>query len=206
MARSTANAQRAEATRRRIVAAAGPLFAEQGYLETTMAALARAAGVAVQTLYLSFGSKSAVLEAALAAVGEDQPSEWVQRLRAEPDGLAALRDHVTTTTVLLERRHPLLTVLRSAAADPEPAAVLERAGAAAFAFHAAAVDELAEKDGFTDRISLQRATEIVAATLSPDLYGHLVVHHGWPSGDWTGWTTRRLGADLFPNQTVDPVG
>jgi AcrR family transcriptional regulator len=47
------------ATRHRVVAAAAPLFVRDGYVETTMAGIARAAGVAVQTLYLSFGSKAA---------------------------------------------------------------------------------------------------------------------------------------------------
>ncbi|HEY4419314.1 MAG TPA: helix-turn-helix domain-containing protein, partial [Pseudonocardia sp.] len=60
--RNAVRTERAMATRARIIEAAGPLFVRDGYLETTMAGIARAAGVAVQTLYLSFGSKVAVLE------------------------------------------------------------------------------------------------------------------------------------------------
>ena len=44
-------AERARATRQRIVAAATKLFVRDGYLQTTMADIAREAGVAVQTLY-----------------------------------------------------------------------------------------------------------------------------------------------------------
>ena len=43
--------QRAEATHWRIVKAAYTLFCEQGYAGTTMAQIAQAAGVAVQTVY-----------------------------------------------------------------------------------------------------------------------------------------------------------
>src|SRR6516225_4017003 len=90
-------AEKARATRRRIIAAATELFTRDGYLQTTMADIARLADVAVQTLYLSFGSKVAVLTAALdmAIAGDDDPvpvleRPWFARLRAEPDPIAAL--------------------------------------------------------------------------------------------------------------------
>lgn len=46
-----------EARRERIVKAASSLFAEQGYEDTSMAQVARRAGVAVGTVYLSFPDK-----------------------------------------------------------------------------------------------------------------------------------------------------
>lgn len=193
----SARADRTAATRRRITDAAAPLFVRNGYLDTTMAELAKAAGVAVQTLYLSFGSKAAVLEGVLAIAGENQPFEWLEGLRAEPDGVAALARYVARTTVVLERQHPLATVLRAAAADPEPAELLDRTRAAALAQHTAALDELADKPGFNHRISLQRATEILAALLSVEAYDLLVAGHGWTPADWTEWTTRHLVSDLF---------
>ena len=194
----SARAERAAATRARIVEAAAALFVQDGYLETTMAGIARAAGVAVQTLYLSFGSKAAVLEAALGAEADDQPNECIMLLRAEPDGPAAVRGYAAATAVLLERRHPLEAVVRAAAADREPAELLDRMRGASLALHALAVDELAEKPGFTDRISLQHATEIVTALLSPETYGMLVAAQGWDWADWADWAGRHLVADLFP--------
>jgi AcrR family transcriptional regulator len=196
-----ARAERAAATRARIIEAAVPLFVEHGYLETTMAGIARAAGVAVQTLYLSFGSKVAVLDAAFERSTDDRldgPGECVARLREEPDGRAALLRYTTAVAAQIERRHPLDAVLRAAAADPEPAELLDRTRKAALAVHAAAVDELAELPGFTTTISLQRGTEIVAALLSPETYGLLVVGHGWTTSDWAEWVAAHLAADLFP--------
>ena len=52
-----------DGTRRRILAAAGEEFAAQGYRAATVAKLAAAAGVSVQTLYLTWGSKRALLRA-----------------------------------------------------------------------------------------------------------------------------------------------
>jgi len=194
----TARAERARATRSRVLEAAGPLFVRDGYVETTMAGIARAAGVAVQTLYLSFGSKAAVLEGTLAGGADDQPNECLAALRAEPSGPAALRRYVAGTAPLIERRYPLDAVLRAAAADPEPAELLARTRRAALAAHALAVDELAEKPGFTGHVSLQRATEIIAALLSPETYGLLVVAQGWATPDWAEWVSAHLSVDLFP--------
>jgi AcrR family transcriptional regulator len=181
-----------------VVAAATPLFVRDGYVETTMAGIARAAGVAVQTLYLSFGSKAAVLEAALAVATDDQPNEWLEDVRAEPAGPAALRRYVEQAGAQVERRFPLDAVLRAAAADPEPAELLGRTRGAELAMHTQAVDELAEKPGFTTDISVQRATEIVATVLSHETYGLLVVTQGWPAQDWADWVTHHLTVDLFP--------
>ena len=86
----------------------------------------------------------------------------------------------------------------AAAADPEPAALLDRVRRAALARHAHAVDELAEKPGFTGRISLQRATEVVATLLSPETYGLLVVAQGWTALDWAEWVGTHIVVDLFP--------
>jgi AcrR family transcriptional regulator len=186
------------ATRQRVVAAAMPLFVRDGYVETTMAGIARAAGVAVQTLYLSFGSKAAVLEAALATVSDDQPNGWPAHVRAAQDGPAALRRYVEYVAAQVERRFPLDAALRAAAADPEPAELLDRTRRAELAVHAHAVDELAEKPGFTTQISLQRATEIVSTVLSHETYGLLVGTHGWPPQDWADWAIHHIAVDLFP--------
>jgi AcrR family transcriptional regulator len=192
------------ATRQRVVAAAAPLFVRDGYVETTMAGIARAAGVAVQTLYLSFGSKAAVLEAALAVVPDDQPNEWLAALRAEPSGPAAVHRYVEHTAPRVERRFALDAVLRAAAADPEPAELLDRTRRAALVAHGQAVDELAEKPGFTARISLQRATEVVATLLSPETYGLLVVGQGWTTPDWAEWAGTHIVVDLFPAAEATP--
>lgn len=192
-----ARSERARATRVRVLAAAVPLFVERGYLETTMADLAGAAGVAVQTLYLSFGSKVAVLEAALDHVKQDQPSVVAPR-PATRSGPAVLARHVAGTVAAVERRAPLDAVLRAAAADPEPAGLLAAARREALAAHARAVDEMADKPGFTVRLSLQRATDVLAALLSPETYALLVVEQGWTAPDWSEWAARHLTADLFP--------
>lgn len=60
--REAAAASRAE-TRRRLLDAAAVEFAERGYTAATVARIAGRAGVTVQTLYLAWGSKRALLRA-----------------------------------------------------------------------------------------------------------------------------------------------
>jgi len=193
--RTRAQAERTRATRARIIAAATPLFVRDGYLETTMSGIAKAAGVAVQTLYLSFGSKVAVLEAALDVAADDAAAG---DRPASADGPAALAEHVRTTAAAIAREYPLAAALRAAAADPEPAELLAASRAAALDAHARAVDELAEHPGFTVDMSLQRATDVLATLLAPETYGLLVVQQGWTTPDWAEWALRHLVADLFP--------
>lgn len=191
-------AARRQATREKVLAAAGPLFAQRGYREATMADLARAGGVSVQTLYLSFGSKAAVLEAVLDAEGDGHPDGWLAALAAEPDGPAALARHVAVSTATIERRHRIDAAVRVAATDPEGAALLAAARARTLDVHARAVDELAEKPGFTTDMSLQRVTEVVATLLGAETFAQLVVDAGWTTPDWAEWALRHLSADLFP--------
>ena len=55
--------QRAADTRDRIAVAARELFAVNGFAGTTIAGIAAKAGVSVQTVYATFGTKGAIVSA-----------------------------------------------------------------------------------------------------------------------------------------------
>ena len=65
-------AQQAQQMRRRLIAAAGELFAQRGYAETSVAAIGEAAGASRGIVNFHFGSK----ENLLAAVVKDIVREW----------------------------------------------------------------------------------------------------------------------------------
>ena len=69
--KSARRQQQAQATRRDIVRAARELFAERGYSATSMTDIARAAEVAVQTIYASCGSKRELALALVDAIDEE---------------------------------------------------------------------------------------------------------------------------------------
>src|SRR5215208_4437797 len=92
---------RARATRLRITKAAYALFCDRGYSGTTMSDIAESAGVAVQTVYFTFHTKSEVLSRAydFAVLGEGDPvppdqTSWYRKMTDEPDLTAALRHAV----------------------------------------------------------------------------------------------------------------
>ena len=125
---------RGRATRLRITKAAYTLFCERGYVGTTMADIAAAAGVAVQTVYFTFHTKSELLSRAydFAVLGEGDPlpperQPWYAKLTAEPNVLAAIRNAVEGIGEILKRATPLDTVVRAGAgSDPDTAAVRVR--------------------------------------------------------------------------------
>lgn len=76
-----------EDTRNRLLDAAGAEFAAHGYAGTTVNRLAAAAGVSVQTLYLAWGSKRALLRGYMdAALAGDTTMSYEQ---ARPDLVGA---------------------------------------------------------------------------------------------------------------------
>jgi AcrR family transcriptional regulator len=200
-----ARAEKARATQRRIIAAATELFIRDGYLQTTMADIARQAGVAVQTLYLSFGSKVGILTTALdvTIAGDDEPlpvleRPWFTQLRAEPDPLAALSALADSTAEIIDRFHPLYAAMSDASADPELAEVRDRNKHQRFASYLPAIQELASRPGFNPQLPVQRATEIFYTLMSEETYGLLVTEHGWTTPEWSSWARHHLQAELFP--------
>ncbi len=100
-----------QATRRRILATAGELFAERGFLATTMRRIAERAGVNLASAHYHFGSKQALylevvraefgkLEARLAARGATPGASLDLLSREELEQTLCLRIEIMLETVL----------------------------------------------------------------------------------------------------------
>jgi len=124
--RSDLRVEQAASTRERIVDAAISSFAELGYAKTTMAQIARRAGVSVETVHKN-GPKAALLDAAVlvASVGLETHDDILQSAYAEQlvsptDPRESLRNSVR---LVLDFNAGSVGVWRaySAAADTDPA-------------------------------------------------------------------------------------
>jgi AcrR family transcriptional regulator len=127
--RSPVREKHAEDTRRTIVAAAAALFAERGYGRTSVAAVAAAAGVAVNTVYTSVGGKPALLTAlAEDGMSDEVALETVRRISecADPREIIRLVSE-GTGRVRRRQQQALAVLLDNRTADPEVAAVAELA-------------------------------------------------------------------------------
>lgn len=199
-------ADRSRATRARILVAAASLFLRDGFLTTTMAAIAAEAGVAVQTLYLAFENKTAILSAAFdsALAGDDEPvglvqRDWYRAVLEDPDGRAALARFVTNASATVQRASPLYAVIQAAAADPEVADLLATNKSARHAGFARVAEALATKRGFVAGLSTEDAVGILYAVHSEETYLLLVKEHGWTSQRWEAWVLATLLDQFFPD-------
>src|SRR3954452_7632288 len=114
-----------EASRRDILDAAHRLFVERGYVATSIPAIAAEAGVAVQTIYNTVGSKRQILGGVveLAVRGPRDPaspSETVgERLRAAEDPNVIVELLVDCLAEAHDRSAAISVAIREAAAvDP----------------------------------------------------------------------------------------
>ncbi len=187
----------------KVLAAATRLFYEQGYLVTTMADIAGHAGVAVQTLYLGFGSKVELLAAVhdVALVADDEPVSllerpWRAELRAEADGPSAIRLLMAQQRNMLERTARLYGVIAAAAADPEVLDLYERMREQRAVTWRAVAADLAAKKGFNAAVPVERAADLLYTVTSPELFGLLTTDRGWTASDATDWMTTILIGQL----------
>jgi AcrR family transcriptional regulator len=189
----------------RITKAAYALFCERGYAGTTMAEVAASAGVAVQTVYFTFHTKSELLSGAyeLAVLGERDPlppprQPWYVAAAEEPDVMRALRVLVGGAGEIVRRAAPLDTVIRATGShDPEAAAIWAHHERLRAEGYRGMVELLRAKAPLEASISPERATELLLFYVGPHAYGGLVIEAGWPHDEWLDWTTATLGGQLF---------
>src|SRR5688572_18054134 len=180
--------EQAAGTRRKIVAAAQRLFLEHGYAGTTMAAIAREAGVVVETVYRSFGSKvalfGAVVEAALAGGVEraEVPAEQrpaIAQIIAEPDPAKQVALYAATQPGIHRRAGPLLRAVRDAVAlDPEVGRVWSEIESQRYAGQARVAGMLASRDSLRDGLSVETASDLIWALTSLAVHDLFVLERG----------------------------
>jgi AcrR family transcriptional regulator len=192
----------AEATRREILEAAERLFVRDGYGPTTMAAIAKEAGVALKTVYVAFETKSGVLRALwnLRLRGDQanvpiQDRPWYREVLAEPDPKRALKLGAHEARLVKERAGGLFAVLRSAAdTDPDSAALWERINAEFHTNQRAVIEALGP---LRPGLEIDRAADIMWTLNHPDVWQLLVGRRGWTPDEWEEWFTATLTAQLL---------
>jgi len=196
---------RSRATRLRITKAATSLFRDRGYTRTTMADIAQAAGVAVQTVYFVFHTKTEVLNSAygLAVMGEDEPAvpqeqAWYRQAVTEPDATTAVLLVVAGLGEILRRVAPLDRAIRTAAAgDTDAASFLAQNEAWRAEGYREMVSFLRTKQALRAGLTEDRATDVMLFLASAGAYRALVTERDWTHAEWTAWTSVALAEQLF---------
>jgi AcrR family transcriptional regulator len=110
-------------TEQRIVAAATDLFLADGYLATTLEAVAKRAQVGARTVYLRFGTKAALFKRVVdvAIVGDTQPvdvlgRDWMQAAMTAPTAAERISASAAAGRQIMARTGALFAVAQQAAA------------------------------------------------------------------------------------------
>jgi AcrR family transcriptional regulator len=195
--------EQAAATRLAILEAAERLFVRDGYAATTMAAIAREAGVALKTVYVVFETKSGLLRALwhlrLRGDEEDVPigeRAWYRTVLAEPDAERAMRLGAHQARLVKERAGPMLGVIRSAAAgDADARELWDRIESDFYENQRAVVQTLHERGAL--RVDVPRGADIMWTLNHPDVWRLLVGERGWTPAQWEEWFADTVCAQLL---------
>lgn len=209
---------KALATRRRILVAAYELLCEQGYAATTIAAIAKRAGVAEQTLYFTFRSKPAIVTEVihasvagfdgwtptldadvrkdhLTALREGLP--WFVPFEAEPNPRRAIERYFEACGEIFERVGPLLAAL-SGIGIPELRATLARSEALRAEASGLILGVLKKKGaGLRADLKPARARDIFLTLTSTTLYNELTIGRGWSQRQATQWLATVLADQIL---------
>lgn len=197
--------QRAEETRERILESARHLFAERGYAQTTIEAIATAARVAVPTVYAVFQSKRGVLSGLMRRLVAGEAggppllrTAEAQAVQAETDPRRMLERFVDHLSQVQERTIPTYEVMKSAApSEPDVAELLGRLQAYRFENITTIPSRLAELGALRSGVSTEEASRTIWAIASPEVRQMLERFAGWSAERYRAWLVETLSAVLM---------
>ena len=199
-------ARRGAETRRRVEEAAARLFTTGGYTATSMQAIAAAARVHVQTIYLAYGTKAAVLAACAARLvaGDEDPDthpgerRWAREIQATADPADKIRLYVRHIADVAARITPLVDVLRATApSEPEAAAFLAHMESGRREGPLQLLGPLAGTGALRPGLSADDVADITFALASADTLRALVTVRGWEPERAEAWLTATLCRELL---------
>lgn len=203
---NTGREEQAKASRRRILDAAHRVLLERGYAATTMALIAKDAGVSVVTLYKGFGNKPELITQMLGAVlvGDDDPIPLADRpeahdVAAQTSGAAMLTHYATWCRQLYERLGTLPAMLLIAARSGEPdlQAFATNVKNKRLEDSATIADQLAATGDLRPDLDRARTRDLIWAYNSPELHQLLTQDRGWSAPDYERWLANALIAALL---------
>ncbi len=194
-------AEYAAATRQAILQTARELFTERGYFETRVEDIARAARVAVPTVYAAAGGKSGLLRTLIEdGVRAAEAGDIYERIAAQTDPEALLRMIVAGTRNEFDKWSPMMR--QATAAAPQDAGIRETVTTAHTSLRQglnAVAARLGELDALRPDVSVERAADILWYFLNNASYFALTDDCGWPLDRSVEWLYQGLSTALLPS-------
>jgi len=189
--------RQAEATKREVARVARALFAEHGYVATTINTIAAEADIPVQTIYSAFGSKAKILD----KITELWMSEAETTARAaaylqEEDPAQQLRLLAELNRRQMQAGSDVVVIYQQAAAsDPQMAETMRNVLAAREREIRKLIDALEPR--LRSDLTSGSALDLTLALTLPELFHLLVVERGWDPTRYETWLGNALVSQLL---------
>jgi AcrR family transcriptional regulator len=196
--------RQALATKAQVAAAARRLFAERGYVATTITAIAAAADIPAPTIYSAFGTKAKILEAiawgVIATLDVDRNHD---EARAQPDAAQGLRQAANIQRRQFEIMYDVIAIYQEAArTDPdiaEATRVIAANRESAFRRH---VESIARQ--LAPGVTVEAGVDRYLALVLPEIYRTFVLERRWTIDEYEEWLASTLIQQLLAIEFTEP--
>ena len=199
-AASSLRERHAALTRSVILDVARRQFAERGYAAAAVRPIASEAGISLQTLYSTFGSKQGLLLALVDAVREQTGGAEVrERIPRSDDPLELIALAAGLRRRILELTGDIVVTFREGAAgDPEVAAAYAKGQGRMREGIERICGRLEELGALRPGLSRKKAADQIAALFAAEVYQELTGPlSGWTPDEYEEWLRERLGEMLL---------
>ncbi len=190
--------------RRTVLARARELFLTQGYGPTTIAQIARAAGVSPESVYKNFGGKPGLVRAIQeqSLLGESGPPAEQRSDLAQltaTDSLALMEQLGRFTTEVGPLEAPIVLLIRDAAAsgDADMADLLREVDDRRYRRMLHNARQMAGRGLLRPGLNVTEAADVMFAFTTSELYESLVMKRGWSAERYGTFIARALASNLL---------
>jgi len=179
-------------TRRDILDAARRLFAQRGYRRTTVAQVAEEAGVSVQTIYDSVGSKAALVVGLNDLIDElIEIPELAARIPAINDAVELVEIPIQITRQAVDRAGDIIRAVQ-VSGEPELEGVRTEMRKRHREGIRGLVQRLAALGGLPPEADQERSADVIAALADPEMWLRWLDGYGWTLDEVAAWTRHAL--------------
>lgn len=198
--KGTRRKEQAAQTKREILGAARKLFAARGYAATSLSAIAEEAGVSIQTIYDSVGSKSELVAALNDLIDEEgDVGALAGRIPTEKNPRELIDIAVWITRNINDRCADIMRALYGGA-NIEPALAAIRDESRRRHRHGIKwlTGYLDEMGGLRDGLTIDEAADVIAGLTDPQVVRLFVFEYGWDWDRWHAWTLDSICLLVMP--------
>ena len=200
-----ASRRRAEAarTRARVLDVAKDMLLADGYAATSVAAVARSAGVSPELVYKAFGGKPGLVRemvrlGLLGAGPVPAPDRSDEIAATDIDARSLLRAWTQLATEVSPRTSPIMLLVKTAAAtDADLAGLLQQVSAETLERMRLNAERLTRHAGVRGDLTVEQIRDVLWSYVSPELYDVLVNQRGWSIERYRDFLFRGMSAQLL---------